>query len=137
MKIAIPVVDGRLTPHFGRCEEVVIVEANFEERRIVGMQHLKPPPHAPGVLPRWLGKQGANVIISGGMGHRAREMFTESGVYVVVGAPSATPESLATDYLNGILSTGENVCDHDDTEPGGGHSGCQHRWTTHRGPTLW
>jgi predicted Fe-Mo cluster-binding NifX family protein len=136
MKIAIPVVDGRLTPHFGHCDEVVLVEADFAERRIVGIKNLKPPPHAPSVLPRWLEKQGANVIIAGGMGQRAREMFTESGVYVVVGAPSATPETLVADYLDGILVSGENICDHDSSEPGGDQSGCKHRGV-HRGPTLW
>jgi predicted Fe-Mo cluster-binding NifX family protein len=137
MKIAVPIADGRLTTHFGRCEEVVIVEADFEKQEIVGTKHLKPPPHAPGVLPKWLSMQGADVIIAGGMGHRARQMFTESGVYVVVGAPSGTPETLVTDYLNGILATGENVCDHDENGEGGGRSGCRHRWAAHRGPTHW
>jgi predicted Fe-Mo cluster-binding NifX family protein len=137
MKIAIPLIDGRLTPHFGRCEEVVIVEADFEKRRIVAKKHLKPPPHAPGVLPRWLGEQGAEVIIAGGMGHRAREIFAENGVYVVVGASSKTPEELVTDYLDGILPDGENRCDHDSRTPGSSRSGCKHRWAEHRGPTLW
>ncbi len=137
MKIAIPVADGRLTPHFGRCKEIVIVEADFAERRIVGVQNLKPPTHAPGALPRWLANHGANVIIAGGMGQQAREIFTKNGIYVVVGVPSETPETLVAEYLDGILASGENNCDHDSSEPSSGQSGRQHRSANHRGPTLW
>jgi len=104
MTIAIPVSERRLTPHFDQCEEVVIVEADFGERRIVGMQHLKPPPHAPAALPRWLSQHGAGVIIVGGMGQLAREVFTEKGIYVAVGAPSETPETLVADYLDEFLA---------------------------------
>ena len=73
---------------------------------------LTPPPHEPGVLPRWLGQMGCNLIIAGGMGQRAVVMFQQNGVDVIVGAPCQKPEEIVTAYLNGVLQTGGNACDH-------------------------
>jgi len=42
------------------------------------------PPHEPGLLPRWLHEQGAHLIIAGGMGHRAQELFVQNGIQVTV-----------------------------------------------------
>lgn len=70
------------------------------------------PPHQPGLLPLWLAERGANMIIAGGMGQRAQELFAQQGIKVVVGVPAETPERLVSAYLDGILQTGENICDH-------------------------
>ncbi len=112
MKIAIPVADGSLCMHFGHCQQFALVEADPDRQAVSGVEYLDPPPHEPGVLPRWLGEQGAEVIIAGGMGRRAQGLFADSGVRVVVGAPSGTPEEIASAYLAGTLQAGENVCDH-------------------------
>jgi ATP-binding protein involved in chromosome partitioning len=71
-----------------------------------------PPPHEPGLLPRWLHEQGATVIIAGGMGQRAHQLFAQSDIKVVVGAPADTAENLVTAYLSGTLVSGQNACDH-------------------------
>jgi predicted Fe-Mo cluster-binding NifX family protein len=63
-------------------------------------------------LPKWLHDLGADVIIAGGMGNRARQLFDENGIKVVVGAPSDAPEVLVRQYLSDSLVTGPNVCDH-------------------------
>ena len=81
-------------------------------KKVAGKQMLTPPPHEPGVLPRWLHEQGANVIIAGGMGQRAQSLFAENGIKVVVGAPAEAPEELVSQYLAGTLVSGANVCDH-------------------------
>jgi predicted Fe-Mo cluster-binding NifX family protein len=46
------------------------------------------------------------------MGQRARDIFTQQGIEVVVGAPVETPEKLVADYLAGTLQVGNNACDH-------------------------
>jgi Mrp family chromosome partitioning ATPase/predicted Fe-Mo cluster-binding NifX family protein len=112
MKIAIPVADGTLCMHFGHCQQFALVEADPADQAVSGVRYLDPPPHEPGVLPRWLGEQGADVIIAGGMGRRAQGLFAEGGIRVVVGAPAGTPEEIASAYLAGTLEAGENVCDH-------------------------
>ncbi|HOA75191.1 MAG TPA: NifB/NifX family molybdenum-iron cluster-binding protein [Phycisphaerae bacterium] len=112
MKIAIPTASGLLCPHFGHCEEFVLIDVEPDTRRVLNKQHLVPPPHEPGLLPRWLHQQGANVIIAGGMGQRAVQLFAQNGVQVVVGAPVGDPDEIAMSYLAGTLKAGENVCDH-------------------------
>ena len=71
-----------------------------------------PPPHEPGILPKWLHEQGAQVIIAGGMGRRAQGHFEEHNIKVIIGAPSTSPEELVRQYLDGTLEVGENICDH-------------------------
>lgn len=110
MRIAVPVVDGKLCMHFGHSEQFTFVDVEGEE--IKNTEASMPPPHAPGVLPRWLREQGADIIIASGMGSRAQMLFSENGIAVVVGAPMLEPEELARQYINGKLKLGENVCDH-------------------------
>jgi Mrp family chromosome partitioning ATPase/predicted Fe-Mo cluster-binding NifX family protein len=107
---AIPLVEGRLCSHFGHCEQFALIET--ENGQIQGKSMHTPPPHEPGVLPRWLHEMGANVIIAGGMGSRAQSLFNENGIKVITGAPADTPESLVHQYLTERLVTGANVCDH-------------------------
>jgi ATP-binding protein involved in chromosome partitioning len=112
MKIAIPTADGQLCMHFGHCEQFVLVDVDTESKAILATSHLTPPPHEPGVLPAWLNEQGANLIIAGGMGRRALELFSANDVEVIVGATAGTPEELVLAYLAGRIETGQNVCDH-------------------------
>ena len=110
MKFAIPLANGRLTAHFGHCQEFALIEV--AENEITNKQILIPPPHEPGVLPSWLHEIGADVIIAGGMGQRAVRLFDEKGIKVITGAPELEPEALVTNYLNNTLMIGANVCDH-------------------------
>jgi len=110
MKFAIPLAQGKLTAHFGHCQEFALVEV--EDNQIKSKETMVPPPHEPGVLPRWLHDQGANVIIAGGMGAKALELFAQNNIKVIVGASVLTPEELVQQYLDNSLQTGGNVCDH-------------------------
>ena len=110
MKFAIPIAEGKLTAHFGHCKEFALVDV--DNNQITKKETLEPPPHEPGVLPRWLHQLGADVIIAGGMGQRAISLFAENNIEVIVGAPVAEPEELVQGYLNKTLVTGSNVCDH-------------------------
>jgi predicted Fe-Mo cluster-binding NifX family protein len=112
MKIAIPIVDGKLCMHFGHCDQFALLDVDEKTKKVSGKRMVTPPPHEPGVLPRWLHQEGATVIIAGGMGQRAQSLFTENGIKVVVGAPAEAPEQLVAQYLAGTLVSGANVCDH-------------------------
>jgi predicted Fe-Mo cluster-binding NifX family protein len=107
---AVPVSGGKLCSHFGHCDQFALIET--EEGEIKGKTMLTPPPHEPGVLPRWFHEQGSNVIIAGGMGARAQGLFTENGIRVITGAPVDSPEALVNQFLSGSLVTGDNLCDH-------------------------
>ena len=112
MKIAIPLAGGRLSMHFGHCEQFAFVDIDTDTAAVVSSDRLTPPPHEPGVLPAWLHEQGANVIIAGGMGRRAQQLFATRGIEVVVGAAADAPEALALAYMDGSLEAGANACDH-------------------------
>ena len=110
MRYALPTENGRLTMHFGHADVFTLIDV--ENGQVCRTQTVQPPPHEPGVLPRWLKQQGASVIIAGGMGQRAQSLFAENGIQVVVGAEAAPAEDLVRQHLAGTLKAGENVCDH-------------------------
>ncbi|MDD5134113.1 MAG: NifB/NifX family molybdenum-iron cluster-binding protein [Phycisphaerae bacterium] len=110
MRIAIPLVQGKLSLHFGHCDQFAIFEIG--NGKIIGRNDETPPAHEPGLLPKWLGGIGVNVIIAGGMGQRAQQLFGQNQIEVVIGASVDTPESLVSAYLNKTLQSGENICDH-------------------------
>ena len=112
MKIAVPDIDGQLCLHFGHCAHFALLDVDEQTRSITASSLAHPPPHEPGVLPKWLHEQGVNVILAGGMGSRAQQLFAQNGIQVVVGCPSAPPENLVETYLAGNLQTGDNACDH-------------------------
>jgi Mrp family chromosome partitioning ATPase/predicted Fe-Mo cluster-binding NifX family protein len=112
MRIAIPVVDGKLSQHFGHSEVFAIVDTDGDSGQVLNRKDLTPPRHEPGVLPKWLHGEGVNVIIAGGMGQRAQQLFAQNQIQVVVGAPAESPEDLVSAYLNDTLQVGDNICDH-------------------------
>ena len=112
MKIAIPIANGQLCMHFGHCETFALVEVEPATKTLRKTESVEPPPHEPGLLPRWLAEQGVTVILAGGMGSRAQGLFAERGIQVVTGATGGTPEELVKAFLDGTLETGANACDH-------------------------
>ena len=110
MRIALPTANGELAMHFGHCEKFMIVDV--EDDKIISKKEMTPPPHEPGVLPKWLGEQNVNIIIAGGMGQRAQQLFAANDIKVLVGAPAGSVDELVNSYLQGTLVSGENVCDH-------------------------
>jgi len=112
VKIAVPIENGQLCNHFGHCENFAIVDVDLTKKAIGKREDIPAPPHEPGLLPGWLQERGVNTIIAGGMGSRALGLFEEKGIQVIVGAAPADPETIIRNYLDGILTTGQNVCDH-------------------------
>ena len=112
MKIAIPLTSGVLSSHFGHCEQFAIIDTDPQAKKILSNEVVTPPPHEPGLYPKWLAERGATHIIAGGMGQSARSLFEQNKIAVIVGAPSETPDKIVSRYLEGMLVTGENCCDH-------------------------
>ncbi len=112
MRIAIPLAGGKLSMHFGHCEQFALLDVDPVTFEILQKENVVPPPHEPGLLPRWLKEKGAEMVIAGGMGQRAQTLFAEQGIKVVVGASSETPERLVLSSLAGTLQLSGNMCDH-------------------------
>ncbi|MBN1126696.1 MAG: P-loop NTPase, partial [Sedimentisphaerales bacterium] len=112
MRIAIPLAQGNLSLHFGHCDQFAVFETNADNKTIVTRNDETPPAHEPGILPKWLHGMGVNVIIAGGMGQRALQLFAQNSIQVIIGAKDGTPEELVSAYLQNNLETGGNICDH-------------------------
>jgi len=112
LRIAVPTQNGRLTAHFGHCAEFMLFDVDRDNRSISRVTKEVPPPHEPGVIPAWLASQGAHLVIAGGMGKRAQQLFGQHGVEVHVGVVEAPAMSIVKAYLSGSLETGSNLCDH-------------------------
>ncbi|HRW24218.1 MAG TPA: NifB/NifX family molybdenum-iron cluster-binding protein [Spirochaetia bacterium] len=112
MKIAIPLTGGKLSAHFGHCQEFAIIDADPDAKTIGVRDDVTPPPHEPGLYPAWLAERGATHIIAGGMGQKAQELFAQNKIAVVTGAPADDPEAIVGLFLQGHLVTGANGCDH-------------------------
>jgi predicted Fe-Mo cluster-binding NifX family protein len=112
MKIAIPVENGKLCSHFGHCPAFALIDIDEKTKKITGQTEIQAPPHEPGLLPPWLAKKGVNLIMAGGIGARACDLFMQNDITVISGVPMDTPEALVLAYLVGTLKTGANSCDH-------------------------
>jgi len=112
MRIAIPLAQGKLSLHFGHCDQFAIFDIDDNLKKVINRKDETPPAHEPGVLPRWLHENNVSVIIASGMGQRAQQLFAQNDIKVVVGASSETPEELVSAYLENTLEAGDNICDH-------------------------
>ncbi len=112
MRIAIPVTAGRLSAHFGHCEEFAIIDVDRGSKNIQSEELVTAPPHEPGLLPQWLSGLQVQLIIAGGMGQRAQQLFAQNNIEVTVGAPDDEPRNVVLQYLAGQLQCGQNICDH-------------------------
>jgi predicted Fe-Mo cluster-binding NifX family protein len=110
MKFAVPTFNNELTAHFGHCEKFAIIET--DNNTIVKEEFINPPVHHPGAYPRFLAEMGVDVIIAGGMGHKAQTLFSENNIEVCVGVVQGSPKELVQQFLDNTLTTGHNLCDH-------------------------
>ncbi|MFV0592763.1 MAG: NifB/NifX family molybdenum-iron cluster-binding protein [Draconibacterium sp.] len=110
-KIAIPVDDNSiLDGHFGHCRYFSLL--TVEDQHIVSEEKVTPPPHEPGLLPKWLAQQGVTDVLAGGMGQKAIEIFKYNNVNVFVGAPKLSANDLTKGFIDETISFTANYCDH-------------------------
>jgi Mrp family chromosome partitioning ATPase/predicted Fe-Mo cluster-binding NifX family protein len=110
-KIAIPVDDGVVSEHFGHAG--IFAVYHTENGAVVKKEELVPPPHEPGVIPKWLNTVGATIIITGGIGQSAINMFNGFGINVLSGAPAMKADDLIDGYLKNEITFKGGTCSHD------------------------
>jgi predicted Fe-Mo cluster-binding NifX family protein len=112
MRYAVPIVDGKLTEHFGHCSRFAFFDVDEARKVIMKREIIASPGHEPGLLPAWLAEEGISVVIARGMGSRAQGLFGQNRIKLVVGTLENDPEKAVLDYIGGTLATGDNLCDH-------------------------
>lgn len=110
-KIVIPVDEnGVLDAHFGHCKMLAVL--NVSDNEIVSEEQLTPPPHEPGLLPKFLAEYNVTDIIAGGMGKKAIDLFKQNNINAYVGAPKMAAKILVQEFLDEELNLTSNSCDH-------------------------
>jgi predicted Fe-Mo cluster-binding NifX family protein len=119
MKIAISTDSGFVSAHFGRCPAYTLVE--IQDGRIIQRTEIPNPEHQPGFLPVYLSQKGVNVIIAGGMGPRAQDLFAEKNIQTIIGVQGKIDEVIEK-FLRQELESGQDLCDHGHHQEGA----CRH-----------
>jgi len=97
-------MDSIVAPHFGRCPHFILVDVDgCEVLAVSEIDNPYYPNHEPGQVPAFIHSQGANVMLTGGMGGRAITFFQQFGIEPVTGAGGTVRRALEA-YLGGMLS---------------------------------
>ncbi|MDQ1351051.1 MAG: hypothetical protein QG657_1353 [Acidobacteriota bacterium] len=126
MKIAIATDNDQVAAHFGRCACYTLfeVEDAAAEKKVLSRTCIDTPAHEPGVLPGFLHEKGANVVIAGGMGPRAQQLFLGFNIRPYIGVTGKV-DDVIRDFLAGNLQMGESLCNQGH-EGGSNHHDCHH-----------
>ncbi|MGF7184065.1 putative Fe-Mo cluster-binding NifX family protein [Desulfitispora alkaliphila] len=110
MKIVVATENTQITDHFGHCQGFNIF--NVQNNEVVDSEFIENPGHRPGFLPKFLSDLGAKIIISGGMGGAAIDIFNKKGIQVIVGVKGEAQDAVES-YLKGeLVSTGSACHEH-------------------------
>ena len=93
MKIAVAAMGKTVAGHFGHCENFIFFDT--ADGGITGVNSLA--------------DNGAEVVIAGGMGGGAVDIFEERGVKVILGVQGDAQEAVEA-YLRGELVSSGSVC---------------------------
>ena len=109
MKIAVTAessqgLDSQVAQHFGHAPYFILVD--IENGAVTATRDIANPfaeAHQPGQIPDFIKEQQVEVMLSGGMGGRAIEFFTQAGIRTATGASGTVRASLES-YLGGTLA---------------------------------
>jgi predicted Fe-Mo cluster-binding NifX family protein len=110
MKIAVASERDQVTQHFGHCINFNIFD--IENGQIIKSESIMNPGHKPGFLPLFLHDLGVNVIIAGGMGGGAVDIFNQKGIEVILGANGSAEKAVEAFLKGDLVSTGSICHDH-------------------------
>lgn len=107
MLVAVAQEGTMVCPHFGHCEQFMLYDTENKSSKAVAN-----PGHEPGFLPGFLKQQGVNVVIAGGMGGRAQDLFAAQGIQVLVGITGTVEEALRKFEKGELVSSGAVCSEH-------------------------
>ena len=108
MRIAISLqtndgINSAVSSHFGRCPFFALVD--MEGNEVQAMEVIDNPyyaSHQPGQIPQFIDENKADVLLSGGMGGRAIQFFSQFGIEAATGAVGTVRITLEK-YFGGEL----------------------------------
>ena len=107
MKLAIMLYGTRVSPRYGYSQGVLIVEV--DNRGESAKKTLEIDKYYPEKVPELLGKEGVEVVISGGMNEYFQNLFRLHGIDVIWGIIGEANDALAA-FRDGQLAPGMGCC---------------------------
>jgi predicted Fe-Mo cluster-binding NifX family protein len=105
-------LQSEMSMHFGRCPHFTLVDVEGKEvKEIKVVANPAFSNHVPGVVPKFISEQNVNVMVAGGMGPKAIDMFNGFGIEVATGVGGLV-ENVLNAYLEGKVK-GTEACKHD------------------------
>ena len=113
-------LDAPVNGHFGHSPYFTLVEvAAGQIGAVQAIANPHYPQHEPGAIPTFIHNQGADVMLTGGMGGRAASFFQQYSIQPVTGATGTVCEAVQA-FLQGQLS-GTAPCHEHAHSCGDGH----------------
>ena len=102
---------GVISEHFGKTKEFLFV--TFEGKKETSREVLPPPAeeHVPGLFPNWVQRMGADIVVAGGMGSQAKQLFSSLGIKVCTVSSTGVEQAVEA-LLSGTLQGVEMECNH-------------------------
>ena len=107
MKLAVMLYGTRVSPRFGYSHGVMIVEVNDHQE--ICRKTVNTDDYYPEQIPVVLGKEGVEVVISGGMNKHFQNLFLSQGIQVIWGIIGEADDALAA-FRDGQLTPGMGCC---------------------------
>uniref|UniRef100_A0A7C5Z8P0 Dinitrogenase iron-molybdenum cofactor biosynthesis protein n=1 Tax=Caldicellulosiruptor owensensis TaxID=55205 RepID=A0A7C5Z8P0_9FIRM len=106
MKIAVMLIGDKISPHFGGSEKVCMY--TVENNNVVKKEFFTMPEHRAGLFAKFIKEKGADVVIAGSMGERARYIFDTLGIKYFIGV-LGNPDEAVEKLLKGQLKSNEEL----------------------------
>ncbi|ANQ53666.1 dinitrogenase iron-molybdenum cofactor biosynthesis protein [Thermosipho affectus] len=107
MLIAIPVIENKgedsiISEHFGHAPYFAFIKVNENKIEEIKIEKNPYEEHGPGMIPEYIHKNGAKVLIVRGIGARAISFFEQYGIKVIRGASGSIKE-IVTSFISGHI----------------------------------
>jgi predicted Fe-Mo cluster-binding NifX family protein len=106
-RVAIPILENRLSEYFGECTYYEIFE--IENGKVQKRTNEMPTVSDVSELPLWLKQKNITDVIVYKVNKNIISLFASKKVNLFVGVPQDTSEKLIDDYLNGKLESDKNI----------------------------
>ncbi len=106
-RIAVPVVNGKLSEYFGRCNHYEIFDIDGNQINQSRIEMLTGIPTED--LPVWTSTQGITDVIVHKLDKQIINQFLDKKINLFVGVDVDTPQNLIEEYLSGKLTSNNNI----------------------------
>lgn len=102
-------VESDIAQHFGRCPFYTFIDVkNKSIKNVLVIENPYFNNHETGIIPEFIKENKVNIIVSGGMGKKAVEIFLKNNINVVTGISGKIEDALKLYFKNKL--SGYQAC---------------------------